>query len=167
MSGGKNRGGHPKKINRRGKRRRTTPSSQHARRGERKGGVHSPRPLSVKGPTAKVVRTLCSCTPLPAPLILFEKEMRIAISVLLATNFLNAKHKDWGKISVKIASSLKTDAHTVKGVIEKVTRGKNPEACAPRDGQPPRIKPGTVKANWIVGGLQDGLGTTTHCDKSE
>ena len=79
--------------------------------------------------------------------------MRVAISALLATNFMNSKNKDWGKISVEIASSLKTDARTVKGVIEKVARGKNPEACIPGGGQPPRIKPGTAKANWIVGGL--------------
>ena len=41
--------------------------------------------------------------------VVSEEEMRLAIKALLLQNFLNVKIKEWGKIAIKVASTLKIE----------------------------------------------------------
>ena len=51
--------------------------------------------------------------------------MRLAIKALLLQNFLNVKIKEWGKIAIKVASTLKIERWTVMLVIEDVVNDQD------------------------------------------
>ena len=59
-------------------------------------------------------------SPLPGDKVVSEKEMCLTIKVLLLQNFLNAKMKEWGKITVEVALNLKMELRTVIHTIEDV-----------------------------------------------
>ena len=150
--------GRPKKVNGRGKRGKPASKLRHARSGDRKASAQSPKPYSAKRPAAMIARTLCSRTSLPGKKKLNEKELRIAINALLVSNHPNALKKDWAKISVTIASTLKIETRLVKRVMEMIASGQDLETRKPGGGKKPRIKPGTPKADRLVGALRDGFG---------
>ena len=65
---------------------------------------------------------------LPEDKVVLEKEMRLAIKALLLQKFLNAKIKEWRKITIEVASTLKTDLRTVMHVINDVVNDRDDKA---------------------------------------
>ena len=62
---------------------------------------------------------------LPGYKIVSDKEMRLTIKALLIQNFLNTKMKEWGKIEIEVALTLKTKHPTVMHVIEDVVNDQD------------------------------------------
>ena len=54
--------------------------------------------------------------------------MRLAIKALLPQNFLNTKMKEWGGISIKVASTLKTELRMVMHVIKNIVNDQDGKA---------------------------------------
>ena len=54
---------------------------------------------------------------LPGDKVISEKEMCLTIKALLLQNFLNVKMKEWRKITIKVASTIKTELQTVMHFI--------------------------------------------------
>ena len=46
--------------------------------------------------------------------------MHLAIKALLLQNFLNANMKEWGKIAIEVASTLKTEVRMAMSAIKDV-----------------------------------------------
>ena len=95
--------------------------------GKKVGNIGTPAPKSKKRAAAKVVRSrvkeALSPASLPGKKKLSKKEMRAAISALLATHQTNPLKKDWGKIATDIGITLKIDFRMIERVIEKIAGG--------------------------------------------
>ena len=89
-------------------------------------------PTPVKRAATKFARSKAQKAPkpnsLPGDKVVSEKEMRLATKALLLQNFLNTKMKEWGKISIEVASTLNTERQTVMHVIEDVVNDRDGKA---------------------------------------
>ena len=83
--------------------------------------------------------------------------MRVAISKLLTTHHPNALKKDLGQIAIDIGITLQIDFRIIERVIEKIASDQDAESQKPEGGRKPWIKPGTAKANRLVGALKAGF----------
>ena len=89
-------------------------------------------PTPVNSATAKGARSKAKNTSkyssLQGDKVVSEKEMRLAIKSLLLQNFLNAKTKEWGKVVIEVASTLKTELRTVIYIIEDILNEQDGKA---------------------------------------
>ena len=122
----KKRAGRPKK----GKGRRKILSKRQPDKKVGKMGTPAPKPK--KHAAAKVARSrvkkALSPDSLPGEKKLSEKEMRTAISALLATYYPNVLKKDWGKIAIDIGITLQKYFRIIERVIKEIASGQDAEA---------------------------------------
>ena len=76
----------------------------------------------MKNAAAKDARSKTKKAPkpnsLPGDKVVSKKETRLIIKALLLQKLLYAKMKEWGKITIKVASTLNTEHQTFMYVIE-------------------------------------------------
>ena len=82
---------------------------------------------AVKGVRSKA-KEASNPNSLPGDKVVSKKEMRLAIKALLLQKFLNVKMKEWGKIAIKILSTLNTERQMVMHVIEDVMNDQDGRA---------------------------------------
>ena len=100
--------------------------------GKKVGKMGTPAPKPKKHAAAKVARSrvkkALSPDSLPGEKKLSEKEMRTAISALLATHYPNVLNKDWGKIAIDIGITLQKYFRIIERVIKEIASGQDAEA---------------------------------------
>ena len=117
-------------INKRGRPKRKRISRRTIFRGEKNKIQGIPTPVkcaAVKGVRSKA-KEASNPNSLPGDKVVSKKEMRLAIKTLLLQNFLNAKMKEWGKIVIKVVSTLNTELQKFMHVIKDVVNDRDGKA---------------------------------------
>ena len=86
-------------------------------------------PTHVKSAATKGVRSKAKKASkpnsLPGGKLVSEKYMRLTIKDLLVQNFLNVNTKEWEKVTIEVASTLKTECRTVMHVIKDIVNDQD------------------------------------------
>ena len=103
--------------------------------------------------------------PLPRPQSLSQKELQATIANLVKVHHAGVGKKNWPAVAREIGPIVKADVRLVTRVINKIASGQDATKRKLGGGKPPRIKPGTAKADVLVGTLRSGLGSRHTASK--
>ena len=84
---------------------------------------------------------------------------------LVKIKYGGAAKKDWPTVARDIGPIVNADARLVKRVVDKIACGHEATKRKSGSGRQPCIKPGTAKADVLVGALRLGLGSRHTASK--